>query len=808
MANKKVTDLTAITTAPVSGVMHFIDTTDTSQNAAGSSFKVTKADLLKENTAAILVNTAKVGITNTQATAITVNTAKVGYTDTLVAAAPSVVANTAKVGITSSQATAIITNNAKVGFTDALVNTSPSVVANTAKVGITTAEASAIVVNTAKVGITNAQATAITNNTSDILLRQLKSDIATTVSNANTTNPVTGKAITDFESFNLEGRLYNKVSKRLLTESDNLDLVGNFTGNKVNTLTTNVFSHPKIKLKDTSKNFKALGWRSANFASSAGFSKTFNFSLAEYVVGDVINVRFFLRRVGLRGDTNSVAKKYLTIGTNTITLLVANTETTITDVGDNYNKYITRHVLTASDITQGVVTSVDLIYYASSTPTTDSLEVAGMEVYFNDANLFALKVDEISTDVTGLVPTINNSKGKIVSNVTDTMVAIGNNTNPFITASVTTAKLAGLTAVDENTNIYKGVGWKSTSFSSWAGYKVDLSTVSLSSLGSVLGDKLKAIYYIRNVIVTQKQATNGLFIGTNKIETTTGTEVTITDAGGGWFKYELLHNITASDITQNGFLRFEWSAYGAAVSGDLAAQSIEITTPLIYINDLNLYGYFNEQTKKAINTRVLDLTTRERRWQNSNWYVSGDSITAYNNYQEKVKTQCEILSIVNDGIPGQQLGTMADRMTSGNLADVDLITIFGGTNDYGGNKALGTINDAKTVNTFYGNIKNVIDKIQVLKPTAQLVFITPLKRGTFQTQPVYPAANGAGFFLPQYAQAIKEVCDLFSIPVLDLYSVGGFNEYTLTSFTVDNLHPNEAGFVMLSKKISAFLENL
>jgi lysophospholipase L1-like esterase len=107
MADKRVTDLDPIVIAPVSGVMHFVDTTDTTQNAAGSSFKVTKEDFLKENTAAILLNTAKVGIS--------------------VAQAVEIEANNAKVGISTPQADAIVLNTAKVGFTDSLVSNSTSV---------------------------------------------------------------------------------------------------------------------------------------------------------------------------------------------------------------------------------------------------------------------------------------------------------------------------------------------------------------------------------------------------------------------------------------------------------------------------------------------------------------------------------------------------------------------------------------------------------------------------------------------------------------------------------------------------------
>lgn len=608
---------------------------------------------------------------------------------------------------------------------------------------------------------------------------------------------------TDF----VEDILYNKVGKRLLTESDSLDLVGSYSGNKVNTLTTNVFTHSKIKLKNNSKNYKASGWRVPEYGSTAGFSKTFNYSLSGYVAGDIINVRFFMRINGLTPVTNAVAKQSLTIGNIEIPIAVSNSETTITDVGEGWNKYVTRHVLTASDITQNIISSVNLIYYGSLTPETDSLEVAGMEIYFKDVELLGLKIDEIISDANILVPTVTNSNGKIVSNATDSMLPIGNNTNPFVSISVVTAEQAGLTDVNKNTLIYKGVGWKATEYSSYAGFKNDLSGVSLSSLASVVGDKLKAIYYIKSNVVYDYPSTHGFFIGTNKIDILNNTELLISDVGNGWKKYELLHIITDSDITQNNFVRFEWNSYGGS-SGQIATQSIEITTPLIYINDLNLYGYYNDQSKVAIDIKISDLISQQRRWQGKKWYVSGDSITAFENYQYKVQNLCDILNIVNDGIPGQQLGTMANRMTSGNLADVDLVTIFGGTNDYGGNKFLGTISDAKTVDTFYGNIKNVIDKILTLKPTVQLVFFTPLKRGVFESQPVYPNANGAGFFLPQYVKAIKEVCELYSIPVLDLYSEGGFNEYTLSSYTVDNLHPNEAGFVMLAKKMSAFLEKL
>jgi hypothetical protein len=206
MADQRTTDLDPIATIPDSAVFDVVDTTNTTQDPAGSSFKITKANLLKEATAAILLNTSKTGITTGQAAAILLNTAKVGITTDQAAAillntakvgitvsqAAAILLNTAKTGINTTQAAAIIDNTAKVGITTGqaaaiLLNTSKvgittdqaaAILLNTAKVGITTSQAAAILLNTAKVGITPVQATAITDNTANTSKVSINNDAA------------------------------------------------------------------------------------------------------------------------------------------------------------------------------------------------------------------------------------------------------------------------------------------------------------------------------------------------------------------------------------------------------------------------------------------------------------------------------------------------------------------------------------------------------------------------------------------------------------------------------------------------------
>lgn len=194
-------------------------------------------------------------------------------------------------------------------------------------------------------------------------------------------------------------------------------------------------------------------------------------------------------------------------------------------------------------------------------------------------------------------------------------------------------------------------------------------------------------------------------------------------------------------------------------------------------------------------------------YENRNWLAVGDSITHYNKYQSIVANLCKIHTVTTDAVYGEQLGSMACTLTKENLANVDLVTVFGGTNDYGKNKLLGKISDDKTIDTFYGNIKNVINKISILNPKAKIVFFTPLKRGKFANQPVYPKSNKEGFKLKQYAEAIKVICGEKSIQVIDLFNDSGINENNLSQYTFDNLHPSAAGYDKISKVIADKLNN-
>lgn len=131
--------------------------------------------------------------------------------------------------------------------------------------------------------------------------------------------------------------------------------------------------------------------------------------------------------------------------------------------------------------------------------------------------------------------------------------------------------------------------------------------------------------------------------------------------------------------------------------------------------------------------------------------------------------------------------------------DADVVVIFGGTNDWGNNATLGTIDDTGT-STFYGAYKHILEWLAINRPNAKVMTMTPLKRyykggGTVwvnaQTTP-----NNKGNLLQDYVRAVKEVSDLYAVPCVDLHNDSGLNpvlETVRTRFIGDGLHPTAEG---------------
>lgn len=141
--------------------------------------------------------------------------------------------------------------------------------------------------------------------------------------------------------------------------------------------------------------------------------------------------------------------------------------------------------------------------------------------------------------------------------------------------------------------------------------------------------------------------------------------------------------------------------------------------------------------------------------------------------------------------------------------DLDIVVVFGGTNDFGhGDAPLGDMT-CRTEDTFYGALHFLIVKLLKKYPKSTIVFLTPFHRIGEDT-----LINPFGLRrepLVKYINAIREVCEYYSIPILDLYKSSGIQpsiDEIRELYMPDGLHPSDLGAERLANMLYAFLNSV
>ncbi len=213
--------------------------------------------------------------------------------------------------------------------------------------------------------------------------------------------------------------------------------------------------------------------------------------------------------------------------------------------------------------------------------------------------------------------------------------------------------------------------------------------------------------------------------------------------------------------------------------------------------------------------------------------ILGDSITDKNvnkdiittHYTDYLYENCSFIeNIQNVGYGGSCIAGLSDKPEKMSptfierfrqiKSNVNLIIVFGGTNDYGIGSStlpnpLGKFGD-ESPETFYGGLKTLIDGIERDYSAAKLVFVTPIYRREQELGGV-PNENIYGFTLGDYASAIKETCEKRGVSCIDAFSeLTEINAETCDDYELDGLHLNDQGNVLLgrflAKKLAEILD--
>lgn len=257
------------------------------------------------------------------------------------------------------------------------------------------------------------------------------------------------------------------------------------------------------------------------------------------------------------------------------------------------------------------------------------------------------------------------------------------------------------------------------------------------------------------------------------------------------------------------------------------------------------------QAAKRQKTNTPQQLTFQHPWQGKRVAYFGDSITDPNIKASKVKywgflQQWLGITPYVYGVSGRQwndIPRQADKLKAEHGDDFDAILIFMGTNDFNNGVPVGewyteTFDSVKVArhkpgemvqrrhrhfamdkNTLKGRINIAMSKLKQMYPTKQIVVMTPVHRAYFcsgekNIQPDEMYENARGVFFDEYVKAVKEVGNVWAVPVIDLNALSGLfplydaGAQLFNKPDTDRLHPNDPGHERMARTIMYQLASL
>ena len=130
------------------------------------------------------------------------------------------------------------------------------------------------------------------------------------------------------------------------------------------------------------------------------------------------------------------------------------------------------------------------------------------------------------------------------------------------------------------------------------------------------------------------------------------------------------------------------------------------------------------------------------------------------------------------------------------IPQTDLIFLALGTNDFGRNTPMGTMEDQEDI-SFYGAINFVLNELETQCPDSQIILMTPIIRYD-------KTKNALDLQLQDYIDAIKAVGEKRGLPVVDMYTATATK--LPSGLFSDTVHPDKLGHQVMATALQTWLE--
>ena len=231
--------------------------------------------------------------------------------------------------------------------------------------------------------------------------------------------------------------------------------------------------------------------------------------------------------------------------------------------------------------------------------------------------------------------------------------------------------------------------------------------------------------------------------------------------------------------------------------------------------ECNDFSYIDSKLSNIVN-EIGSVKNNINKLKSKTLYLDGDSITlgaGYAGGYGKLLADKYGSVNTNNAITGGTLATgttysdgsprhyISESVVNSVNKQYDYMILSGGFNDYGNNVPIGTLSNVKFCFTNPVANDNVIGALETMfrhilqnYPTTKVFYLITHKVNRCTTEP-----NSIGKTMQDYVNAIKSVCERYSIPVINIWEESRMltvydniaNTYTNNS---DRVHPNELGY--------------
>ena len=317
-------------------------------------------------------------------------------------------------------------------------------------------------------------------------------------------------------------------------------------------------------------------------------------------------------------------------------------------------------------------------------------------------------------------------------------------------------------------------------------------------------------YYERITGLTQSE---GYITTSGTLDTYAGTHISISVLVGERYKVYSNHG---SALRSYVLVDSDNNVVSYYPSGTISTTTDVVDVTITTNGTLYVNSYNHRLLEIAKYTDVRDLKSNNPIY-NKSIYFFGDSITESHNswantFEIRLRNKMTTENC-NWGVSGSQYCVNSSSTTENNInlkvksitSSYDYCILSGGANDIGRNNTLGSLTSAYDseldTSTFYGALEDTMRWLLKNQLNCKIGYvITPRLRNHTQQD--------------SYVNAIKQVCEKYSIPYLDLCNAGGltsvYDEITAECYltTSDYYHPNLKGYKLLNNKVEQFIKTL